>query len=185
MVYAPRPARQGGSGTASRKSFESSTQPPPHAAPRVPGRQSRVLADWLGEEPDFRSVAAQANRLIGIARVLKEIHPQQALTVLGLEQGTLRLSGRNASEAARIRQIEPRLVASLRQHGVPVERLRVLSSRTEALSPRPRGGLAVDRPAIPVEALAHLGSLTRELAPGRLSEALTMLVDRQQRQRRR
>jgi hypothetical protein len=151
----------------------------------VPGRQSRVLADWLGEEPDFRSVAAQANRLIGIARVLKEIHPQQTLTVLGLEQGTLRLSGRNASEAARIRQIEPRLVASLRQHGVPVERLRVLSSRTEALSQRPRGGLAVDRPAIPVDALAHLGSLTRELAPGRLSEALTMLVDRQQRQRRR
>jgi hypothetical protein len=148
------------------------------------GRRVRAASDWLHEEPDFRSVAAQATRLIAIAEALRAIYPHQPLTVLGLDQGTLRLSGRNASEAARIRQIEPRLVAQLRQQGVAVERLKIQSRRTDCALSRPLGGLAQNRSAIPEDALAGLGGLTADLAPGRLSEALTALVMRQRRQRR-
>ena len=143
------------------------------------------MSDWLGEEPDFRSLAAQASRLIAIAQALRAIHPQHPMIVLGLDEGTLRLSARNASEGTRIRQIEPRLVVQLRQHGIAVERLRIQSRRAEAASgERTRNGLAQQRQAIPDAALAELREITAVVAPGRLGEALKTLVERQRRQRR-
>lgn len=142
------------------------------------------MSDWLGEEPDFQSLAVQASRLIAIAQALRAIHPQHPMIVMGLDAGTLRLSARNASEGTRIRQIEPRLVAQLRQHGIAVERLRIQSRRAEtAPGERTRNGLAQQRQAIPDAALAELGALTALIAPGRLGDALKTLLARQRRQR--
>jgi hypothetical protein len=185
MAYAPRPTRQGGSGTASRKSFESSTRPQAREATPLSKGRVRALSDWLGEEDDFRSLAAQASRLLTIAQALKALHPQHPVTVLGLDKGTLQLGGRNAAEAARIRQIEPRLVAQLRQQGIAVERLRVRSRPSQsANTASSRGGLARTRQAIPDAALAELDVVKLRLRPGRLSDALATLIGRQRRQRR-
>ena len=184
MVHAPRPAQRDRSGTTSRKAFESSTLSSASPSRSASGGKVRAVSDWLGEEPDFRSIAAQASRLIGIAQALRTIHPQHPMVVLGLDEGTLRLSARNASEGARIRQIEPRLVTQLRQHGIAVERLRIQSRRTEAASgERTRNGLAQQRLAIPDAALAELGAITAVMGPGRLGEALKTLLERQRRQR--
>lgn len=185
MVHAPRPARKDRSGTTSRKAFESSTLSSASPSRNASGGKVRAVSDWLGEESDFRSLAAQASRLIAITQTLKNIHPQHPMIVLGLDAGTLRLSARNASEGARIRQIEPRLVAQLRQHGIAVERLRIQSRRAETASgERTRSGLAQQRQAIPDAALAELGAITAEMVPGRLGEALKTLLERQRRQRK-
>lgn len=184
MGYAPRPAHQGGSATSSRKSFESSTQTfrEPRRPPPAP---SRAAGQWLEEEADFRSVAAQAARLIEIARALQEIHPAQPVMVLGLDQGTMKIASRNAAEAARLRQIEPRLVAQLRNRGIAVERLRIQTRRHVFTAPGgPTVRLSSGRGPIPDQALGALRGIQLGLNPGRLSRALDTLIARQKRQRR-
>jgi hypothetical protein len=169
---------------ASRKTFESNTQTfrePRRAKPT----SSRAAGQWLEDEADFRSIAAQAERLIEITRALHEIHPAQPMMVLGLDQGTMKIASRNAAEAARLRQIEPRLVAQLRNRGIAVERLRIQTRRHAFAA---QGGSAVrlssGRGPIPDQALGALHAIREGLSPGRLSRALDTLNARQRRQRK-
>jgi hypothetical protein len=159
-------------------------QPSERALPGGARRIARSAAQWLDEEGGFRTLAAQASRLLQIAHTLKRVHPRLPVSVLGLDQGTLRLACRNASEASRMRQIEPRLVAQLRQHGVAVERLRIQTQRAEATSAAAaRARRAELRGPIPDSALADLGAVAGALGEGRLGSALNALVNRHRRGR--
>jgi hypothetical protein len=160
-------------------------QPPLAPGGARPAQPARPASVWLGDTVEYRTLAAQARRFVEIARLLAEIEPRQPVQVLGFADGTLRLACRNASEAARLRQFEPRLVARLRQSGVAVERLHI---RTQRGLPLGQGsshnrGLAARGP-MPDSALTGLAGLTAQLPPGRLNAALARLLARERRQRR-
>ena len=107
------------------------------------------------------------------------------MQVLGFADGTLRLACRNASEASRLRQFEPRLVARLRQYGVAVERLRIRTQRASSLAgPGGQYQAAALRGPMPESALAGLAGLAAQVPPGRLNAALARLLARERRQRR-
>lgn len=144
----------------------------------------QAASRWLEDAADYRSVAAQAARLIEIARHLREIHAAQEMTVLGFDLGTLKIACKNAAEAARLRQIEPRLVAQLRHRGVAVERMKIQTTRHSSMS---KAGaptrLSTGRAPIPAATLDALGEIRERLEAGRLATALITLITRQRRQR--
>ncbi len=159
-------------------------QPPLEAGSARPARAARQASVWLGETDEYRSLAAQARRYLEIARLLAQIEPRQPVDVLGLVDGTLRLGCRNASEATRLRQYEPRLVAKLRQYGIAVERLKI---RTQRGSPSGHPAAWRDqspaRGPVPDTALAAFARLAQQLPPGPLNASLKRLLERERRQR--
>jgi hypothetical protein len=97
------------------------------------------------------------------------------------DEGTLAIAARNAAEAARLRQIEPSLVDSLRRRGAAVSRLRIRTRRTAAESVRlPPPAL---RSPIPDSALAEFAKLGETSASDSLKRALAQLVRHQREER--
>ena len=82
--------------------------------------------DSLQTEPVFRELASRLASMVELQAMVSAAYPRASLTVLSLsEDGTLAIAARNAAEAARLRQVEPSLVESLRGRGAAVNRLRI------------------------------------------------------------
>lgn len=138
--------------------------------------------DSLHGDPVFRELASRLASMVELQAMVSAAYPHAPLTVLSLsDDGTLALAARNAAEAARLRQIEPSLVDSLRRRGAAVSRLRVRTRRTAAESARlPPPTL---RSPIPDSALAEFAKLGDTSASDGLKRALETLVRRQRAER--
>lgn len=141
---------------------------------KKPMGRPQIAADWLGTDPAVHDLTLRVGRLIALQAMLAESHPGGGVQVLSLEAGTLTLAAANAAEAAKLRQREPSLVAALRRRGAAVERLRIRTTRN--VDPNPSASLGPARSPIPPAALAELGQLGAQLAPGALQQALDRLV---------
>ncbi|MFM7569069.1 MAG: DciA family protein [Betaproteobacteria bacterium] len=143
------------------------------------GRASAI--DWLKAEPAFREVASRLSSMVELQAMVAASYPQSPVTVLSLsDDGTLAVAARNAAEAARLRQLEPTVVARLRQRGAAVQRLRIRSRRTadavaQAPSGKPRG-------PIPQDALQAFESLQAQAQSEVLRRALGSLLRHQRAQ---
>lgn len=127
-------------------------------------------------DPEVRELSLRVGRLIELQALLTASTGSAGIEVLSLENGTLAVAAANSSEAARLRQREPTVVAALRRRGAAVERLRIRTRRSPAdtlaaVTGAPRSPI----PAAAIEDLTRLGS---ELPVGTLREALTSLVAR-------
>lgn len=156
-------------------------QRPPCAARllAMSGRASAI--DWLKAEPAFREVASRLSSMVELQAMVAASYPQSPVTVLSLsEDGTLAVAARNAAEAARLRQLEPTVVARLRQRGAAVQRLRIRSRRTaDAVSQAPS---AKPRDPIPQNALQAFESLQAQAQSEVLRRALGSLLRHQRAQ---
>lgn len=141
-------------------------------------KRPQSAADWLGQDPEVRELALRVGRLVELQAMVSACCPGLALEVLSLDEGTLALAAANASEASRLRQLEPSLVAALRRRGAAVERLRIRTRR--GLTARNQQAAGLPRHPIPAHALHHLGDLGAALAPGRLREAVERLLESRQ-----
>jgi hypothetical protein len=143
------------------------------------GRASAI--DWLKAEPAFREVASRLSSMVELQAMVAASYPQSPVTVLSLsEDGTLAVAARNAAEAARLRQLEPTVVARLRQRGAAVQRLRIRSRRTaDAVSQAPSGK---PRDPIPQNALQAFESLQAQAQSEVLRRALGSLLRHQRAQ---
>lgn len=139
-------------------------------------KRSRSAADWLGMDPEVRDLSLRVGRLIELQALLAASVESGGIEVLSLEDGTLAVATANASEAARLRQREPSVVAALRRRGAAVERLRIRTRRSSANAQAATPG--APRAPIPVTAIDSLARLGSDLPQGTLREALASLVAR-------
>jgi hypothetical protein len=136
---------------------------------------------WLAQQPGFRDVADRADRLLALQRDLQACASALELQALGVDGETLLVGARGAAAAAKLRQMEPSILACLRARGWPLARIRFRprSAGTTAAPPPPRA-----RPPIPDEALAGLRDLAQKAATPALRDAIDGLLRTQARQRR-
>lgn len=136
---------------------------------------------WLGQQPGFRELTDRAQRLLALQRDLHGCAPASNLQVLGVEADTLLVGAPGAAAAAKLRQMEPSILACLRARGWALERIRFRPSTrgTTAAPPPPRL-----KPPIPAQALEGLRALSEQASTPALREALSALLRTQARQRR-
>ena len=132
---------------------------------------------WLGEDPNCRQLALAAERLVALQAALVALAPLPGLIVLGLEgDGVLKVATPSAAAAAKLRQLEPSLLAGLVAKGWQVSHIRF---RPRPASGAPPAPLAEPRAPIPASALAGFDALVQGTPTGALKEALTRLLRRQ------
>lgn len=136
---------------------------------------------WLGQQSSFRELTDRAQRLLALQGDLQLCLPALPVTVLALENDTLVVGAAGAAAAAKLRQMEPSVLAKLRSRGWTLSRIR--------FRPRPAGS-APPRPAprikapIPETALVGLQALAEQASSPPLQQALQQLLRTQERQRR-
>ena len=123
-----------------------------------------------------------ASRLAGqveLQAMLAASYPQAPLVVLTLSDGTLSVAARNAADAARLRQLEPTVIANLKRRGAGVERLRIRTRRnTDDSASAPR---FTPRTPIPATALDGFAQLEGEAQSDTLRRAIAQLLRHQRR----
>lgn len=144
------------------------------SAPRHPLR-------WLGQQPGFRDLTDRAERLLALQRDLQGCAPALGLLVLGVEEETLLVGASGAAAAAKLRQMEPSILACLRGRGWPLVKIRFRPKSMGTTTPRPAPRI---KPPIPDAALAQLHELSESVSTPALREALASLLRSQARQRR-
>jgi len=139
---------------------------------KTPPQQAAIA--WLRTEPAFAALGEQSARMAALERDLRSALPGIALTVVSFERSQLVVGAAHAAVAAKVRQIEPSLIAALRQRGWQVDAIRFKPHW------RPPAA-AIVRPvkAAPGEsAVAQVAALARQIRHTGLSEALSRLARR-------
>jgi hypothetical protein len=129
---------------------------------------------WLRTEPAFAALGEQAARMAALERDLRSALPGIALTVVSFERSQLVVGAAHAAVAAKVRQIEPSLIAALRQRGWQVDAIRFKPHWRPPAVP-------IVRPvkAAPGEnAVAQVAALALQIRHSGLSEALSRLARR-------
>lgn len=137
---------------------------------------ARPVLAWLGDDPQCRQLALQAERMVALQSALAAVSALPGLIPLALdEDGTLKVVTTSAAAAAKLRQLEPSLVAQLVAQGWVVRRIRF---RPQPLSETPAPPPAEPRAPIPAGALAQFDALARDTPAGPLKQALARLLAR-------
>lgn len=144
---------------------------------KFPGaRRPQAVAEVLGRTDAFAALRAGVEQISSLERELAQILPEYLAANVEpgfIKDGTLTLFAAHGALAARLRQVEPRLLAELQQRGWPVRAL--------TFKVRPR---AVVEPPPPKQArmtpagAAALQALSRTLAPSPLQAALAKMAAR-------
>jgi hypothetical protein len=136
--------------------------------------KSRHAVAWLRTEPGFARLGEQASRLASLQQDLTRCMPLLALTVVALERDTLVVGAAHAAVAARVRQLEPTLVAALGRCGWKIDRIRFKPQWRPVAAPPPRTPKASPGP----DAIADISALSERIEDPRLKAALRRLATR-------
>ena len=130
----------------------------------------RSALGWLEDQAEFRALADRAERLLALQADLSAVSPAHSLVAMGVENEALMVGTPNASMAAKLRQLEPSIVAALRDRGWQIKRIRFRPQPPGAAGSRPPPRL---KAPVPTEALKGLAQLREEASSPALKEALT------------
>lgn len=125
---------------------------------------------WLENQDEFRALADRAERLLALQADLSTVCPSHSLVAMGIENEALVAGTPNASTAAKLRQLEPSIVAALRDRGWQIKRIRFRPQPPGAAGTRPPTRL---KTPVPADALQRLARLREEASSPALKEALT------------
>lgn len=134
---------------------------------------------YLNSSSSLRALAVEAKRIAALQQVFRNIAPPeltQACCVKQLRAGILFLLAENATVAAKLKQLAPRLLTSYQKQGVEVTSIRVQVQVREA-SPQ-----SAARPALKqlsLESIENLERLATGLEDSPLKQALTDMAARQ------
>lgn len=135
---------------------------------------------WLNNSQRGASLLATAQRLATLQRDVQRILPEplaSACQVLKWQEDRLQLGIPTAAHSAKLRQVVPRLVQGLQQHGWQVNEIKVRVQAPVAFEPpRPPRGANAD---LEPQALAAFTELHAQLPPsGPLHDAVERLLKR-------
>jgi hypothetical protein len=136
--------------------------------------KSRQAIAWLRTEPGFARLGEQAARLAGLQQDLSRCMPALALTVVALERDTLVVGAAHAAVAARVRQLEPTLVASLARCGWKIDRIRFKPQ----WRPEPPAPAQAVKTSPGPAAIAGIAALSERIEDPRLKAALRRMANR-------
>jgi hypothetical protein len=145
-----------------------------------PANAPRSAIEWLDQESNFRELA---QRVAGLARLQGQLNSSGLrfpIQVLAVENDTLVVATRSASQAALLRQQAPSLLAAMRQRGTDLREVRV-RVRPD-LHPRTAARPGIRKP-IPENTLSELGAIAAHSGESHLAQALERLIRHQRRPR--
>lgn len=133
----------------------------------------RNVIGWLESQPEFRSLTDRAAHLLALQADLRRCAPARGLTALGVDGDTVLVGTAGAAAAAKLRQVEPTIVAHLAALGWKVRHIRVRPLPVGAVAPRPA---AVARGQIPASALEQFRIMSDQASSPALKQALANLL---------
>ncbi|RZF29830.1 DUF721 domain-containing protein [Paraburkholderia sp. UYCP14C] len=157
--------------------FSSFSRPPKQFDLRRP----QPLAEVLGRTDAFAALRAGVEQIAALEKDLRELLPDYLATSVEpgfIKEGVLALFAAHNALAARLRHLEPRLLADLQQRGWPVQALKI-RVRPQPLKEPPPAKQARMTPA----GAAALQALSESLEPSPLQEALARMAARHRRNR--
>lgn len=137
--------------------------------------RQRLASDWLEDSADYQRALEQVDTLLAIRSQLARLRPDLGLGVISLHEGLLTLQARNAAMAARARQSEPSLRASLAADWPELRQIR-FAPRRVTLPAAPQRAPRAPIPPAALAAMAALGARLEEDTP--LRAAVQRLVAR-------
>jgi len=150
---------------------------PPHRPSRRGGNNQGILA-WLGNDTVAAGVLATARRHMQIRQTIKAALPAglgDTCQVVKADSTCVTLAVPNAAHAAKLRQLAPRLAATLARAGWAVQeiKVRIQTNLTElpSYTPPPKEATALD-----AQALGAFAALRAQLQPGPLADAVSRLL---------
>ncbi|HOA92182.1 MAG TPA: DciA family protein [Quisquiliibacterium sp.] len=138
---------------------------------------------WLGRHQGFDALTARAEVLLALQADLDRLDTSatggaRRLTALGLQDDVLVLSAPGAALAAKLRQIEPSLLAGLAVRGWKVKRIRIQPQPPRQGAPTPP---PTPKAPVPASAVAAFEALGRQVDDPGLKRALARFVARRRR----
>lgn len=155
--------------------FSPNSRPPPQ---RFDPRKPQAVSDLLGRTDAFRALRAGVEQMAALQRDLSTLLPDYLASSVEpgfIKDGVLALFAGHNALAARLRHIEPRLLADLQQRGWAVDSLKIRvrpQSMKESAPPK-----QARMSAAGADALQHLAET---LEPSPLQEALAKMAARHQ-----
>ncbi|NIF80254.1 DUF721 domain-containing protein [Paraburkholderia sp. Cy-641] len=157
--------------------FSSFSRPPKQFDLRRP----QPLSEVLGRTDAFAALRAGVEQIAALEKDLRELLPDYLASSIEpgfIKEGVLALFAAHNALAARLRHLEPRLLADLQQRGWPVHALKI-RVRPQPLKEPPPVKQACMTPA----GADALQALSESLAPSPLQEALARMAARHRRNR--
>lgn len=140
---------------------------------------SRQALQWMDHDSRGSSVLLTAQRLLALEQSLQQMLPtnlRQGFAVSELAGQDLTLMTYNTAFAAKIRQLQPRLIEQLKAKGWAVTDIRIRVSaepRAKDAIPPPKQARTLDK-----NDLDHFEQLAQALRPGPLADSVNKLLAR-------
>ena len=128
---------------------------------------------------ELKAVTARVRRLKELQSLYARTAPREladSSRVKGYRAGTLFVWADNAAAAAKLKQLAPRLLASIRENEGEITKIRIEVQVSGRPGPAPYRSL---KKALSPGALQQIGELAQRIPPGRLQAALSRLAARQ------
>jgi hypothetical protein len=145
---------------------------------RLDPRRPQAVADVLDRTDAFRALRAGVEQVAALQRDLTALLPDYLAANVEpgfIKDGVLALFAAHNALAARLRHIEPRLLADLQQRGWAVDSLRI-RVRPQAAKEAPQ----LKQARMSAAGASALHDLAESLAPSPLQEALARMAERHQ-----
>jgi len=138
---------------------------------------SKNIRAYLDSAAGIAGLLPQAERLIELRRIYREIVPQQLLqssSIVNYKQEKVVIFAENNAIAAKLRLLSPRLVNDFSKRGVQVTGIRLeVQPRQE-----PRKEPTAKQARLSLAATECLQTLAKRLPDSRLKQAVTEMVER-------
>jgi hypothetical protein len=135
-----------------------------------------TFSKLIGASTELRKLAAGARRVQELQTLFVESAPRElaaASRVKSLRAGTLTVAADNAAVAAKLKQLVPRVLNSIRKNESEVTAIRIEVQVSGTPGRRPQ---AVEKTSLSDGAVEEFERLAHKVAPGELRSALTRLV---------
>ena len=136
-----------------------------------------TLSRLLGST-ELKAVTARVRRLKELQSLYARTAPRElesSSRVKGYRAGTLFVWADNAAVAAKLKQLAPRLLASIRENEAEITKIRIEVQVGGRATPGPYRSL---KKPLTAAAVNRIGDLARRIPDGRLSAALSRLAAR-------
>jgi len=154
------------------------SRPPPK---QFGARRPQPVAEVLNRTDAFAALRAGVEQIAALEKDLRALLPDYLATSVEpgfIKDGVLALFAAHNALAARLRHLEPRLLADLQQRGWPVSALRIRVRPQPAKEPPP-----VKQARMTPTGADALHALSESLAPSPLQEALARMAARHRKNR--
>jgi len=134
---------------------------------------------WLGTDTHAASVLATAHDLLAAQKIVAQCLPagfSDACQVAQITRQQLTLSVPSAAFASKLRQLTPRILDTLHQHGWQVDKIRITVQKSRV--PMASSQTPKDTHPIDPSGLAAFRDLHQQLPAGPLADAVHQLLKR-------